>query len=78
MKPGRTLFSCAAHQEAKAAIACDDGRPAEAKPRPRIVAYAIVTQFNTLRIWWQLKPAELPEMAFGERFVELVEFEADQ
>lgn len=28
MKPGRTLFSCAAHQEAKAAISCDDGRPA--------------------------------------------------
>jgi hypothetical protein len=50
---------------------------ATVRPRPRVVAYAIVTQFNTMRIWWQNKPAVLPEMAFGERYVELIEAEGD-
>jgi hypothetical protein len=68
MKQGRNLFVAATAAEAKAAAS---------PPRPRIVAYGVVTQFNTLRIWWQTRPAGLPELGFSERFVELIEADGD-
>jgi len=67
MKQGRNLFVHATAAEAKAAA------PA---PSSKVVAYAIVTPADTLRIWWGRAP-EAIGLAQGERFIRLIEAEGD-